>query len=246
MNNSTIQKVFDHHQLVIAFEDYDDQNLDTLILPLLANSYSPNVCGSSNLIRPLPPDPTSIINYDPCVRTPPQTPYFDQPVSNSIFPRRQRSHNPPISEPEYTSLLPLLINAHRNNVEIHQYDIISERNSFMKISRNKEDYVLSVMKFGSTLFLRRHHDDGIRENDVGRRFERMCTPGYHLTASYNQLIEGHMGNLRTLIIAETDAVSRENGKAIELKCRSNQGIRQRRDCWLQTFFGKINNLDQEK
>ncbi|CAF1360293.1 unnamed protein product [Adineta steineri] len=240
MNNSNIRKVFDSNQSAIAFEDYDDQTLDPQILSTLTDSYLPNVLGSFNLIKPLPSDPKNIIDYDRCVRIPPQTPYFHKPELYSMFPRRSRRprHHPP----EYSSLLPLLIAAKRNNVAVDQFDIVSERNSFRKIAMNKGDYVISVMKFGSTLFLRRHDDKRGEWNNVGQQFERMCTPGYHRIGTYNQLIEGHIGNLRTIIVAETDAISIEDGKAIELKCRSNQQIKDRHDSWIETFFGGVETI----
>jgi hypothetical protein len=158
----------------IAFENDQDQNLDAFVFSSLANSYFPQLHASFNLALNLPSDPTSIKNYDQCVTISAQIPYFKEPTLNSMFPHR--SSNSLISLQEYSSLLPLLITAHRNDVNIHQYDIVSERTSFRKIAMNNKDYIVGVMKFGSTLFLRRHGDYIADRSDVGYRFERMCTP----------------------------------------------------------------------
>jgi hypothetical protein len=63
------------------------------------------------------------------------------------------------------------------------------------------------------------------------------------------LIQGRIGNLRTLITAETDAVSKANGEAIELKCRqTNSDIPDQYwpGYWLQAFLGKFDNLNELK
>jgi hypothetical protein len=77
--------------------------------------------------------------------------------------------------------------------------------------------------------------------NIGHRFEQMCTPNYHPRATYHRLVEGYIGDLRTLIAAEIDAISEGNGVAIELKCKSddNMSIETRCDYWLQAFLGKF-------
>jgi hypothetical protein len=45
------------------------------------------------------------------------------------------------------------------------------------------------------------------------------TPGYAFGVDYGHLIEGHIGELTTLITAEVDAVFRRSKKSIKLKCR---------------------------
>jgi len=79
-------------------------------------------------------------------------------------------------------------------------------------------------------------------SDVGHRFEHICTPGYASDVDYGQLIEGHIGELRTLITAEVDAVFRRSKKSIELKCQQRINDTYFPDTWLQAFLSKLNNF----
>ena len=232
------QAVFDRCQRPTVFEDYQDRTLITFYLSALADTYSPHVCASFNRNLHLPQDDMSITDYDPCITTPARIPYYATPTPDSVF--RVRGDERIIDQPKYTSLLPLLIAASRNHINIMQYNVISERNSLRKIAMNDENYVIGVQKVGSTLFLRRHDHRLVDMNDAGYRFEQMCTPNYDGSASYHRLIGGCLGDLATLITAETDAVSVDD-KAIELKCRLNRiTARDPIHCWLQAFLGKIN------
>jgi hypothetical protein len=240
IDNETFQRC----QMPISFQVFDDQNLNARATRRLTDLYLPEVRAAFNLEWDLPSDHKNVKLYKQRVNTPPIIPYYNRPAPNSEFPHGVANAN--IRQPPYTSLLPLLIAAHRNSIDIDQYDIISERNSFRKIAMNTEDYVVGVQKLGRTLFLMRHDRRTVNMNDPGHRFEQLCTPDYNLRASYHQLIQGRIGNLRTLIKAETDAISRANGEAIELKCRrTNLDIPDQywRDYWLQAFLGKFDNLN---
>jgi hypothetical protein len=198
MTNSPIRdKDLDHYQLVMAFENYPKETLDPSVLSSLVDSYSSHVRASFNLALNLPSDSTSIAEYKQCVTIPPPKPYYNKPPPNSRFPDRSPRYG--IIEPKPSSPLPLLITAHRKDVDVRQYDIVSGRRSFRKIAMNNEDYVVVVQKFGSTIFLKHYRDKKIDMNDEGHRFERMCISDYRLNASYHQLIEGHIGTLTTLI-----------------------------------------------
>jgi hypothetical protein len=241
IDNQTFQRC----QIPIICEVSDDQNWNAGIMLPLADGYLATTLGAFNLEWNLPQDYRNVRAYEQCMTIPPNIPYYRQPNPNTGFPHH--SHNL-IPQPDYSSLLPLLIAAHHNNIDIGQYNIISERNSLRKLAMNNEDYVIGVQRFGPTLFLRRYDHRIVDMNDYGHRFEQICTPNYHLAANYYQLVEGHFDNLTTLITAETDAISEQNGEAIELKCRLNPDIPQNdlSQYWLQAFLSKLFYLNYTK
>jgi hypothetical protein len=232
-------QTFQHCQFPIVCEVSDDQNWNAGIMLPLADQYSATILGAFNLEWNLPQDYTNIRAYEQCITIPPNIPYYREPNPNIKFSRQ--SPNGRIHQPDYSSLLPLLIAADRNNINIRQYNIISERNSLRKLAMNDKDYVIGVQKFGPTIFLRRYDRRRVNMNDYGYQFEQMCTPNYDLTANYFQLVEGRFGNLRTLITAETDAIYEQNEEAIELKCRLNPNIPENDSSqyWLQAFLSKL-------
>ncbi|CAF4565686.1 unnamed protein product, partial [Rotaria sp. Silwood2] len=234
--------VFQRCEILISFEVFDDQNWNECTTLSLADRYSARVRAAFNLEWNLPQDYRNINAYDRCIAIPPKIPYYKEPNQDAIF--SSRLPNQRIPQPEYTSLLSLLIAAGRNDINIGQYNIISERNSLRKIAMNNENYVVGVQKFASTLFLRRYDRRIVGMNDFGHRFEQMCTPDYHLKANYYQLIEGRFGNLTMLIKAETDAICKRNEEAIELKCRSNSDIQKdvKHQYWLQAFLGGVTTI----
>jgi len=131
--------------------------------------------------------------------------------------------------------------AHQAGVDVQQYNVVSERNSFRKLAMNNEDFVITVVLFDSTLFLRRYANyRAINKNDPGYRFEEMCTTTmYNLEGDYHQLIEGQIGDLRILMLGETDAIRRGNGESIELKChRPNPSKSLQHDWWSQAFLSE--------
>lgn len=224
--------MFDRCQQPIEFMDDRDEQISPLV-----NDYAATVRARFNINFTQPGNHTSVKQYEKCVSTANQIPYYKKPALNIEFPDYKPKA---VFIQRNVSLLPILISAHRNNVNIFQYDIISERNSFRKIAMNNSDYVIGVEKIGRTLFLRRYDNRITNLNDQGHRFEQMCTVDYNGDASYHHLIEGNIGSLKTLISAETDAVDQVTGQAIELKSRLNSNIiRDPGDCWLQAFLGKV-------
>ncbi|CAF4119648.1 unnamed protein product [Adineta steineri] len=220
----------------------DDQNSNVSVIQnkrkkKLSDTYLAKFRGSFNLKWNHSHHPTDIPAYKKCTIIPARIPYYKKPKDGVAFPAE--IPNLVIHQPDYVSILPLLISARHYQVDIQEYDIISERNSFRKIVMNNENYVISVQKIGSTVFLRRHDEHPDAMNSFGHRFERLCTPGYITKASYYQLIDGNIGKLRTLISAETDAVI-TNEHAIELKCStySNMNWNYLDQPWLQTFLSK--------
>ena len=234
-------ETFRRCQMLFAFQDLDDQNSNSSANPVLVRDYSPGVCAQFNLAWALPEDYTSIQAYEQCIGIYPSIPYYTQQKPGSKLPPMRRKRR--IPQPKYSSLLPLMIVAQRNDINIDYYQVVSERHCLRKIAMNSEDYVVGVQKFGQTLFLRRYDCRRVNMNDHGYRFEEMCTPHYRLRAGYYQLIEGRFRNIRTLITAETDAIDRQNGQAIELKCRVNENVsaQDRSKYWLQAFLGKLSS-----
>lgn len=230
-------ELFNRLHLIIAFEDYSPEIDDILSSSSLVDSYSPRFLGSSTLAWHLPSDPLNIQYYRNCLVIPGEIPYFISPPRNSYFPPEQP--NSFIHQPRFTSILPLLLTAQHIGIDIRQYDIISERNSLRKIAMNNENYTIGVVRFGSNIFLRRYDTyRSIDKNDIGYRFEQMCTTGNYLDGNYLKLIAGQIGSLKTLIIAETDAIERRTGQSIELKCNKKSGNQYQQDWWLQAFLGK--------
>jgi hypothetical protein len=227
-------ELFNRLQLIIAFEDYPSEIDNTLSF---VDLYSPRVLGTCSLAWHLPSDHLNIQYYRNCLVIPGEIPYFVSPRLPSYLPPKQQ--NTFVRQPRFTSLLPLLLTAQHFGVDIRQYDIVSERNSFRKIAMNNENYTIGVVRFGSTIFLRRYDTyRTIDKNDIGYRFEQMCTPNSYLDGNYLQLIEGKIGTLKTLIIAEVDGIERRTGQSIELKCHKNSGNQHQQDWWLQAFLSK--------
>ena len=212
--------------------------LDESLATVSATNYVPTILAVFNLSSKLPKDHMSIPEYNQCVLRTLQVPYYKKPNVNIMFP--SQSHRRIFGQPKKISILPLLIIAQRNQVSIQNYDIISERNSFRKIAMNNENYVIGVKRIGTTLFLRRHDQRSVNKNDVGSRFEQMCRPNYRLNAEFKLLVENYIGNLRTLITAETDVVCEQTNQPIELKSRLNTNkISQPIDRWFQAFLSQF-------
>ncbi|CAF1476467.1 unnamed protein product [Adineta ricciae] len=229
--------------LITTLDDYPLELTDTSLS--LVDSYAPQLRGSCTLYWYLPRDPLNITEYRRCTVLPAHTPYFAPPAIPAYLPGgpRQRAH---VCKPFYTSLLPLLLTARHARVDIRQYDIVCERNSIRKFVNNNEDYIISVARVGSTIFLRRHPSyRSVDRNDVGFRFEQMCTiQNGFVDGTYHRLVEGRIGELRVLILAETDAVKQENFReSIELKCQQKFVNKSKQhDWWLQAFLGGTNTI----
>jgi hypothetical protein len=207
----------------------------------LTNMYQPHDLIDFNLNRILPEDHLAVHEYQKVITVPAdRIPTFVAPNIPQDFPKRGQNT---IQKPENTSFLRLLIPMKAAGVVFHNYDFICEKNSLRRIGINREEYVMGVIRYGNTLLLRRYdRQEPMDMNFFAHVFKQMCTPDYPPGASYKKLIEGNIGNLRTLITAETDAVSRENGNSIELKCKREGDERYFEDFWLQAYLSKFNNL----
>lgn len=229
--------LFTRLQFVIAYDDYPSQLSD--ISPTLIDSYLPRVLGSCTLPWRLPKDPLSVSEYRRCIVLPGRPPYYDPPPLPSSLP--SGSSNSRINKPIHPSILPLLLTAHHARVDVRNYNIISERNAFRKLAMNDEDFVITVVRFDSALFLRRYPAyHGIDRNDPGYLFEQMCTTtDGSFNGDYLQLIEGQIGELKILMLGETDSIKRENNESIELKChRRDLTKSMEHDWWSQAFLSE--------
>jgi hypothetical protein len=235
--NGLPNDLFTRLQFVIAFDDYPPQLSD--MSPSLMDSYSPQVLGSCTQAWRLPKNALDVSEYRRCIILPGQAPYYNPPPLPSPLP--PGSSNSFITKPIHPSILPLLLTALHARVDVRQYHIVSERNSFRKLAMNDEDFVITVTRFDSTLLLRRYAAyNRIDRNDPGYRFEQMCTTndGYY-DGNYQQLIEGQIGELRTLMLGETDSIRRENRDSVELKCqRRDLAKSMEHDWWSQVFLSK--------
>lgn len=185
----------------------------------------------------------SIADYKQCLSPSDEVPYYNEPQNDSEFPSKERNSEIPAKK---TSVLPILITAHRKGINVQDYHFISERTSFRKIAMDNEDYVIGVKRFGKTIFLRRYDDRATDMSDEGHRFERMCIPNYKHDSAFHLMVEGQFDTLRTLIAAQTDAIDENTGDALELKSRLNgTDIARPADCWLQSFLSKFTNLADE-
>jgi hypothetical protein len=235
--NGLRKELFTRLRFIIAFEDDPTQLND--VSTSLIESYLPQVLGSCTLAWWLPDNPLNIDEYRKCMILPGDTPYYDPPPLPTPLPDGPRDSR--ITKPIHSSIIPLLMTAHSADVDIRNYNFVSERNSYRKLAMNDEDFIITVVRFGSTLFLRRYADyREIDRNDSGYRFEQMCTTtSKNLDGDYHQLMDGRIGEFRILILGETDAIQRDNGQSIELKCcRVNPSKAMEHDWWLQTFFSK--------
>ncbi|CAF3655111.1 unnamed protein product [Adineta steineri] len=230
-------QLFNRLHLVNVFDDDFPSNSSLSIV----NSYSPCVRGSCTLAWHLPADPLNIQYYRRCLAIPGEIPYFIPSPRTPYLPPEQSDSF--VRQPRFTSLLPLLLTAQGTGIDVRQYNIISERNSLRKIAMNNEVYTIGVIKFGSSIFLRRYDTyQTINRNDIGYRFEQMCTTGNYLDGNYIQLIEGHIGTLKTLMTGETDAVERRTGQSIELKCHRKPDNQDIQDWWLQAFLSGVTKV----
>ena len=247
MNNPPIPAAILKRLSRVGEFQYNFNEMDEEADPMgLVNHYAPRVLTRFNLNWHLPTDHLAKNAYRDVLTIPAgQIPIYTVPQINNSFPAGNADNIDPLVP---ASLLPILIPAQDVGVDFRLYDIVSERNSLKKIGRNAEEYIIGVTRRGKTLFLRRYddrqrnqNDQQMDRNDPGHLFQQMCTPGYNLQAEYKHLIAGRIGTFQTLITAEIDVVSPDDGSFLELKSplydTSNLHLD---DKWLQMFLGRFN------
>ena len=123
-------QVFERCNLHIPFDAND-----------MVNNYAPRIRGSFSLNWEHPYDPIDVAAYKQAVTVSAKICQYRKPMADAVFPQLPTLN---IEKPEFVSILPLLIAAKRHQVDIRQYNIVSERNSFRKIAMNNEDYIISA------------------------------------------------------------------------------------------------------
>ncbi|CAF1017138.1 unnamed protein product [Adineta steineri] len=261
MHNPPIPEAILNRCVLIKKFQSNQNEINEEVDPMgLINKYKPHILNRFNVNRYLPDDHRAIQSYRDVLTIPAeQVPIFSAPQLNTLFPALPPNEIP---QPKYSSLLPILIPAQAADIDFYQYDIVSERNSLLKIASTHKECIVGVVRCGKTLFLRRYDRRRANQNDAGYQFERMCTPGYDLEVEYKYLIEGYIGNFQTLITAQVHSVSEDDGLPIELKCpelkcsRSNcpqlkcpelkclegDGKLHLDEKWLQMFLGGVEKL----
>ena len=225
-------------QLVITLDEYPPQLTDDAIS--LLDSYSPSVFGSCTLRWYRPRNPLNVAEYRRSIRLPGQAPYLALPVLPCALP--PDLPNARVIIPTHPSILPLLLAANYAGVNVQKYDIVSERNSIRQVAMNNEDYVISVIRLDSTLFLRRYPSyHSVDKNDTGFRFERLCTKknGF-LHSDHYQLVGSRVGEFQILMLCETDALQSGSLQSVELKCSQHNPTKAfKHEWWLQAFLSKM-------
>lgn len=227
--------IFNRLQLVIEFEE-DLMQLQTM--ESIVEAYAPRVLSSCTIRCRMPADPLDVGAFQRIIKVPGSKPYLKLPKLPQSLPVAKQ--NQIYVHARYPSLIPTLITAKSSGIDTKNYHVVTARNSLRILATNDEDFVINVALFGSTLFLRRFTDyRTTNKNDVGFRFEEMCTVGCNSSFNYNELIDGQIGNYKILMMGETDAVNKVNGESVELKCKkSRPSQRDELDWWLQAYLCK--------
>lgn len=228
--------IFNRLQFVIAFED-DSMQLPTM--ESIFESYTPRVVSSCSIRCRQPADPLNVDAFQRITNVPGRKPYLQLPKLPKSLPPIAKQ-NKIYVHTKYPSLIPMLITAKFSGIDTKSYHVVTWRNSFRILAMNNEDFVINVALFGSTLFLRRFlRYRTTNTNDIGFRFEEMCTDKCNSNSYYNELIDGQIGNYKTLMMGETDAVDKLNGESVDLKCKKPPASKKdQHDWWLQAYLCK--------
>ncbi|CAF1479403.1 unnamed protein product [Didymodactylos carnosus] len=205
----------------------------------LVDMYNPIIVGTCNVSWRLPKEHMNIENYKKCLRIPGEPPRYSPPTHIPFSLPSARTiyiQYPP------TSLLPLLITASTCNVNISNYNFVTERGNFNKIMMCDEMYSIGIIKIDNTIYLRRYVErKNMNKGDIGFQFEKVCTHSASFTSStdYYNLISGKIGHFNVLLLAETDAIDTNTERYLELKCSTRQN---KRKLWTQSFLGGITSI----
>lgn len=222
------KSLFDRLHFLTTFEDDASQ-----IKSLDFDTYVPRIISSCNLAARHPNGPLDIEAFHRVTILPAQTPYFEPPNLPSTLPASRKKKI--IICPTYTSMLPLLMTAKHAGVDTQMYHFVTYRNSMRKLAMNDEDFVINVVRNDSTLYVRRFPAYKTKNiSDVGYRFEEVCTTKSNSDFDFHQLLDGQIGKFKILMMAETDAVRRENNEAVELKVAKKW----QHNWWLQAYLGE--------
>lgn len=230
--NGLSKSLFDRLELVIMFEDPTQSN-DTIV-----DNYITRVLSSCSTSCRFPKDPLDVQAHRQATILPARTPYFNLPTLPATLPRVQKKSF--FIQPTYPSITPLLKTANHAGIDNRQYHFVLSRNVIRKMTMNNENFVINVVRFGSTLYARCFSSyRTVDKNNVGFRFEKMCTSKHNGHFDYNQLIDAEVGGFKILMMGEVDAINKDNGESIELKCqKSNLSKIQEHEWWLQAYLSE--------
>ncbi|XP_037042268.1 uncharacterized protein LOC119078705 [Bradysia coprophila] len=219
-------------QFIAAFEE---DPVELTMESSIFESYVPRMLGSCSTLVKMPGNPLDVKAFKGSVKIPGRAPFFRQPK----LPQRVPAVSKPrmIVEPKYPSLTPILMTAHFSGINLRLYHVVSQRNSLRKLAMNDEDFVVNVVRFGSTLYLRRFlHYRTTDRNNIGFRFEEMCT-GSRENFDFNQLIDGRIGGYKILMMGKVETIRKGSGESIELKCQKHRAnMADKVDWWLQAYL----------
>lgn len=236
--NSLPIAIFNRLHFIVEFEE----DLMQFSMESLLESYAPRVLSSCGTSSRSPKNPLDVAAFQRITNLPGRAPRLQLPQLPQSIPAVSEKRKF-VVRPKYPSLIPLLMTAKFSGTDTRHYHVVAQRNSLRRIAANDEDFVINVVQFGTTLYLRcfpRHRVTN--KNDVGFRFEEMCTVNGVSNVDFNQLIDGQIGKYKILMMCETDAINRPNGESIELKCKKDKVSKyHEHNWWLQAFLCKYNS-----
>ncbi|KAG4070817.1 hypothetical protein HA402_011043 [Bradysia odoriphaga] len=184
---------------------FEEDPVELTIESAIFESYVPRVLSSCSTPVKLPANPLDVEAFKRSVKMPGQAPLFRQPKLPQRIPALSKRKM--VVEPKYPSLIPLLMTAHFSGINLRLYHVVSQRNSLRKLAMNDEDFVVNVVRFESTLYLRRFSQYRTSDkNNIGFRFEEMCVSGRKDNFDFNQLIDGKIGEFKVLMMGEVDTI----------------------------------------
>lgn len=231
--NNLPNGIYNRLQFIVEFEEDSIQFTTESIL----ESYDGVVLSSCSTFYKVPANPLDIVAFESTTKVPGSIPHLRLPILPRSIPLPKKKGI--FVQPKYPSLIPLLMTAKFSKIDTSSYHIVTQRNSLRKLAMNDESFVLNVVRFGSTLYLRRFAKyRTVDKNNVGFRFEEMCTDPSNRKYDFNQLIRSRIGQYEVLMMCETDAINERN-ESVELKCKKSDASKSDElDWWLQAHLSK--------
>lgn len=228
--------IFNRLQFITEFKEDSLESTAESIL----KTYKPVVLGSCGKSYAQPEKPLDVAAFKSSTILPGHIPYLKLPEIPQAVPPVSKKKRKIYGQPKFPSLIPLLMTANFSGTDIRRYHFVTQRNALRRMVTNDDKCVVNIVRFGSTLFLRRFSKHGtVNKNDVGYRFEEMCTTNGVSNVDFNILTDGRIGEYRILMMSETDAIDPVNGKSVELKSKkSNISKLEKHDWWLQAFLSE--------
>jgi len=143
-----------------------------------------------------------------------------------------------------TSLLPMIISSLKSNINLNEFDFVTERTNLNKISMRNTKWRIGIQRIGKTIFLRRFHERNTSNfGEFGFLFEDHCTLQQrkirNMFCEWNKIHTAKIGNFKFLIAAEIDAYDPLREIFVELKTVDKLSEYKARNMWTQSFLGGI-------